>query len=292
MSNELLLQVDAIQKTVTYKSVTKTITDAYWTSDIVPAIYPLWDSDRDRLVMFAWYANNTYQAQKRKYTKNFKTGAFYWNDYEMEDLGGTEGETLYNKFKEAYLAADSLEQVQYESEFAKLHAETSTISWLTVRLARNFLLTETDWVFVEDSGISAEDKELYKKYRAKLRDLPSDAGTTDPTDVQFPINPAYFKSAHLPANPGASYLEDNSQYVKLASHYYTTFKEKFAEYLIVSNLTEGLYNKGFLDALKAEGNVTKPSDVYTHQLDNFTAEQKATTEAYLTELLKKIEDNG
>ena len=57
---ELLLQVDAIQKTVTYKNVTKNITDTYWTSDIVPVLYPLWDSDKDKLVLFGWYANDTY----------------------------------------------------------------------------------------------------------------------------------------------------------------------------------------------------------------------------------------
>ena len=62
-----LLEANAIHKTVTYKGVTKTITDTYWTSDIVPAIYPLWDSDKDKLVLFAWYDNDTYLAQKRKY---------------------------------------------------------------------------------------------------------------------------------------------------------------------------------------------------------------------------------
>ena len=52
-----LLQVNAITKVVQYQGVEKTIPDTYWTSDIVPAIYPNWDSDKDKLVLFAWYNN-------------------------------------------------------------------------------------------------------------------------------------------------------------------------------------------------------------------------------------------
>tara|TARA_Y100001968_G_scaffold333635_1_gene397792 strand:+ start:3483 stop:4367 length:885 start_codon:yes stop_codon:yes gene_type:complete len=289
---QLLLQVDAILKTVTYKGVTKTIADGYWTSDIVPAIYPLWDSDKDKLVMFAWYDNSTYLAQKRKYTKNFKTGAFYWNDYEMEDVGGNEGETLFNAFKDAFFLADSLDKIEYETEFAKLHAQTSTVSWLSVRLARNFLLTETDYVFIEDSPVSAEDKILYKTYRQKLRDVPSDTATTDPSAVKFPINPSYFKKIWLEKDPTATYLGTADQFVTLASHYFTTFQEKFAAYLVVKDLTEGLYNKSFIDELKTAGVVYDGNNGnIIRQMDDFSIEQRQTTEDYLNALLKKIEDN-
>ena len=52
-----LLQVNAITKVVQYQGIEKTIPDTYWTSDIVPAIYPTWDADKDKLVLFAWYDN-------------------------------------------------------------------------------------------------------------------------------------------------------------------------------------------------------------------------------------------
>ena len=291
---ELLLQVDAIQKTVTYKNVTKNITDTYWTSDIVPVLYPLWDSDKDKLVLFAWYANDTYMAQKRKYTKNFKTDTFYWNDYEMGDVGGTEGQKVYDKFKEAFFLADSLEEEEYQTTFAKIHAKTAATSWLSVRLARNFLLTETDWVFVEDSGISADDKELYKKYRAKLRDIPNAANTSDAVGVKFPINPSYYKNVVLQKPSPPAYLESDDQFVQVSSTYFNTFKEKIASYLIVSSLTEGLYNKSFLDALSKSGVVyvePGPSEGESNQMsDKFTDAEYNTTKDYMTELLKKLEE--
>ena len=291
---ELLLQVDAIQKTVTFRGVTKNITETYWTSDIVPVIYPLWDSDKDKLVLFAWYANDTYMAQKRKYTKNFKTDTFYWNDYEMEDVGGTEGQKVYDKFKEAFFLADSLEDIDYQAEFAKIHAKTAAVSWLSVRLSRNFLLSETDWVFVEDSGVSADDKELYKKYRKKLRDIPSDTATTDPVGVKFPINPSYYKNVILQKDASAVYLDTADQFITLSSTYFNTFKEKITSYLIVSELTEGLYNKSFLDELSKAGVVYSKDDPNQGDVadQTYTAEEIATTKSYIEDLLKKIEEEG
>lgn len=287
---ELLLQVDAIQKTVTYKSVTKNITDTYWTSDIVPVIYPLWDSDKDKLVLFGWYSNNTYMAQKRKYTKNFKTDQFYWNDYEMEDVGGTEGQKVFDKFKEAFFLADSLEETEYQSTFSKIYAKTSAVSWLSVRLSRNFLLSETDWVFVEDSGISADDKELYKTYRQKLRDLPSDTATTDASQVKFPINPSYYKNVILQKDASAVYLDTTDQFVTLASTYFQTFKEKITSYLMVSGITEGLYNKSFLDELLKAGVVYNKDETVPET--TLTQEERDTVAAGLEKLLKQLDEEG
>ena len=287
---ELILQVDAIQKTVTYKSVTKNITDTYWTSDIVPVLYPLWDSDKDKLVLFAWYANDTYMAQKRKYTKNFKTDTFYWNDYEMEDVGGTEGQKVYDKFKEAFFIADSLEETEYQSTFSKVYAKTSAVSWLSVRLSRNFLLSETDWIFVEDSGVSADDKELYKTYRKKLRDLPSDTATTDASQVKFPINPSYYKNVILQKDASAVYLDTTDQFVTLASTYFQTFKEKITSYLMVSGITEGLYNKSFLDELLKAGVVYNKEETVPDT--TLTQEERDTVAAGLEKLLKQLDEEG
>ena len=287
---ELILQVDAIQKTVTYKSVTKNITDTYWTSDIVPVLYPLWDSDKDKLVLFAWYANDTYMAQKRKYTKNFKTDTFYWNDYEMEDVGGTEGQKVFDKFKEAFFLADSLEETEYQSTFSKVYAKTSAVSWLSVRLSRNFLLSETDWIFVEDSGVSADDKELYKTYRKKLRDLPSDTATTDAAQVKFPINPSYYKNVILQKDASAVYLDTTDQFVTLASTYFQTFKEKITSYLMVSGITEGLYNKSFLDELLKAGVVYNKDETVPET--TLTQEERDTVAAGLEKLLKQLDEEG
>ena len=288
-----LLQVNAITKVVQYQGVEKTIPDSYWTSDIVPAIYPTWDADKDKLVLFAWYDNNSYMCQRRKYVMNFKTNAFEWKDYEMEQSDDGSGQTLYNKFKDTFFLVDSLATVEYQNEFAKIYAATAATSWLTVRLSRNFLLDETDWVFVEDSGVSADDKELYKTYRKKLRDLPADANTTDAAAVKFPINPQYFKDIYLKKNASATYLGDDGQFVKLSEHYGTTFREKMTAYLIVRSMTDGIYNKTFMDALKTAGVVYDPNESvvkYGETLAGYTTEEVNKTKDYLTDLINKINE--
>ena len=183
---------------------------------------------------------------------------------------------LYNKFKDTFFLVDSLATVEYQNEFAKIYAATAATSWLTVRLSRNFLLDETDWVFVEDSGVSADDKELYKTYRKKLRDLPADANTTDAAAVKFPINPQYFKDIYLKKNASATYLGDDGQFVKLSEHYGTTFREKMTAYLIVRSMTDGIYNKTFMSALKTAGMVYDPNESvvkYGETLAGYTTEQ-------------------
>ena len=288
-----LLQVNAITKVIQYQGIEKTIPDSYWTSDIVPAIYPTWDADKDKLVLFAWYDNNSYMCQRRKYVMNFKTNAFEWKDYEMEQSDDGSGQTLYNKFKDTFFLVDSLATVEYQNEFAKIYAATAATSWLTVRLSRNFLLDETDWVFVEDSGVSADDKELYKTYRKKLRDLPVDANTTDAAAVKFPINPQYFKDIYLKKNASATYLGDDGQFVKLSEHYGTTFREKMTAYLIVRSMTDGIYNKTFMDALKTAGVVYDPNESvvkYGETLAGYTTEEVNKTKDYLTDLINKINE--
>ena len=284
-----LLQVNAITKVVQYQGIQKTIPDSYWTSDIVPTIYPNWDADKDKLVLFAWYDNNSYICQRRKYVMNFKTNNFEWKDYEMEQVDDGTGEAVFNKFKDTFFLIDSLETEEYQNEFAKIHAKTATTSWLTVRLARNFLLSETDHVLLSDAPYTADEIVMYKKYRTKLRDLPAEANTSDAGAVKFPINPKYFVDIFKKQYPSATYLGSSDQFVALSAHYGTTFTEKFASYLIVKDITDSLYNKTFMDALSNSGVVYKQALQSEADLASYTDAEKQKTKDYLDKLIKEIE---
>jgi len=286
MSTEKLLELDAIRKTITFRNVTKNIPDTYWTDELSSFLYPLWDSDKDKLVNFAWYSNNTYFCQKRKYVKNFSTGEYIWRDYEFEMLEVdtlTSGLQLFEKLKEAFFLVDSLENIEYENEFAKIKAQTRSVNWLTVRLARNFLLDETDHVFVGDSPYSDEDKEMYRLYRQKLRDVPQSSLDGEAAKVKFPINPKYFKEIFLAKDETLEYLATDEQFVELAPHYLSTFREKFASYLIVKNVSEGVYINTFMDALKNSGLVYDGTIIPTAKDDKLAASN------YLKNLLERIE---
>jgi hypothetical protein len=285
MAQQTILQLDAVARTITYNNVTKVVPDGYYNDEIAPMLYPTWDSDRDKLVYFVWYSNDTYMCQRRKYRKDHKTGEYFWKDYEFTMLEVdriAEGKAVYQKLKETFFLIESLENIQYDNEFAKIRAMTTQVNWLTVRLARNFLLAETDYVFIEDSPVSDEEKALYRLYRQKLRDIPVSVPTGEAGDVKFPISPNYYKKIWLEKDPNIGYLDSADQFVPLASHYLATFTEKFSSYLIVRNLSEGVYINTFMDALKESGAVWD-------EITPISTASKQEAEAYLRNLLQMIE---
>ena len=48
------LYLNALDKTIQYKNIRKEINDAYWNSDIIPLLYPLWDDPKDKLETFVY----------------------------------------------------------------------------------------------------------------------------------------------------------------------------------------------------------------------------------------------
>ena len=49
------LYLNAFDKTIQVDGIMKTIDDDYWTASIVPILYPMWDSDNDKLEVFTRY---------------------------------------------------------------------------------------------------------------------------------------------------------------------------------------------------------------------------------------------
>ena len=79
----LVLQLNAVQRQVNYRGINREISDSYWNDEILPRLYPNWDTDRDRLIQFNYYDNNSFLARRRKYIKIFSTNQYESKDYEM-----------------------------------------------------------------------------------------------------------------------------------------------------------------------------------------------------------------
>lgn len=264
----LVLQLNVVQKQIFYKGITKSIPETFWKSDVVTRLYPLWDTDKDKLIVFTWYDNNTYHAQRRKFIKNFQTNEYEWRDYEMEKMNNDEALKLYNFFKDTFFLIDSLENEEFQSELASIYAETSSVNWLTIRLARNFLLTESDWIFATDANIDDESKEMWKKYRQSLRDLPTSISSMNPEEIKFPINPTIYTKLFIENNPGVGYLETPDQWMPLAYHHLTTFREKMVRYLIVKEVTDQLYFDSFMRSMREMSNRNEINSMFDERVSN------------------------
>ena len=292
MANETLveLQLDVLNQYIEYKGISKVIPETYWRDTLLPFLYPTWDTDKDKMLLYNYNANGSYLIKRRKYVKDFTTDTFKWQDYEMETVDATALTALQDKLKEAFFNIDSVEDVEYQEELGRMYAKQGVVSKETIRLARDFLLDETDWVFVEDSPVSAEDKELYKTYRTKLRDITKqNEFASAPQDVKFPISPNMYNKVFLPENAGVAYLSSDLQFLKLGAHYLKSFRDKIAHYLLTKSFTE----KSYFEQLLAEYKKV-PETAFTPAA--LTDAQKTDRVNFLNEIIamaaKEMEGKG
>ena len=238
----LQIELDTIAQEISYNGTPKVIPESYWKDTLSTFLYPLWDSDKDKLISFHWYTNGTYHAKRRKFLKNFKTDAFEWKDYEMEQADIPEATQLKDKLIEAFYLIDSLENEDYQKELGRLYAKQRIVTPFSVRLARNFLLSETDWVMVTDSPLDADTKAKYTLYRQKLRELTGTAEfATEVENTKFPISPDFYTEVWSKDFPGIDYLTTPEQFLPLGKHYLKAFREKISYYLLQKSLTETAY---------------------------------------------------
>ena len=160
----------------------------------------------------------------------------------MEAVDNAKALTLKDKLIEGFYLIDSIENTNFEVELAQMYAKQATVTPLSVRLARNFLLDETDWVMCSDCPLSADDKALYTTYRTKLRDLtgtPEFSGNAEGT--KFPITPEFYNKIYKIENPSNAYLATDDQFLPLSGHYLKVFKEKIAHFLLLKSVTQTNY---------------------------------------------------
>ena len=239
----LQVQLDVIAQELSYMGTSKPIPESYWKDTLLPLLYPDWDTDKDKLITFSYYSDsNKYIAARRKFVRNFKTNTDEWKDYEMEAVDNAKATTLKDKLIEGWYLIDSIENTNFQTELAQMYAKQAQITPLSVRLARNFLLDESDWVMCSDCPLSADDKALYTTYRTKLRDLTDTAEFSgNAAGTKFPISPEFYNKIYKVENPSNAYLATDDQFLPLANHYLKQFKDKIAHFMLLKSLTQTNY---------------------------------------------------
>ena len=229
--SETSLYLNAFDKTIQYDGVMKTIDDDYWASDIVPILYPLWDSDKDKLELFVQYKDGTSKMNKTKYQRNQKDGTYKWVSYQF-DLAPfpTEVNDLYTRVIDKWTEYRRGQENDMERALASAFAQSTILNWTKVSLMRNFLLMDSDWTQLGDAPISAEDKAKWVTYRQKLRDIPQDQKVIAANSVLFPITPA----KHAKLGDGKTYLDDVSHFYTIPQSVYSKFSNRIVTYLALA----------------------------------------------------------
>ena len=229
--SETSLYLNAFDKTIQFEGVMKTIDDDYWTSDIVPILYPMWDSDNDKLEVFVQYKDGTSRMNKTKYSRNQKTGVYKWISYQF-DLAPftTEIADLNTKLVEKWTEYRQGQENDLERALAASFANTAILNWTKVALIRNFLLMDSDWTQLGDAPITAEQKAQWATYRQKLRDIPADQKNKSANTVVFPITP----TKHVKLADSLTYLDDVSHFYTIPQSVYSKFSTRIVNYLALA----------------------------------------------------------
>tara|TARA_B000000609_G_scaffold100988_1_gene77230 strand:+ start:27 stop:857 length:831 start_codon:yes stop_codon:yes gene_type:complete len=228
---ETSLYLNAFDKTIQFEGIMKTIDDDYWASEIVPILYPLWDSDKDKLELFVKYKDDTVKMNKTKYQRNQKTGVYKWVSYQF-DLSPfpTEIADMSTRIIEKWTEYRQGQENDLERNLAGHFAKTSILNWTKVKLIRNFLLMDSDWTQLGDAPCSDEEKARWVAYRKKLRDIPKDHAKMSANSVPFPMTPP--KWAALA--DGEEYLDSTSHFFTIPQSVYSKFSTRIVNYLAMA----------------------------------------------------------
>ena len=229
--SETSLYLNAFDKTIQCEGVMKTIDDDYWTSDIVPILYPLWDSDKDKLELFVQYKDGSTKMNKTKYQRNQKTGEYKWVSYQFDTSPfPTEVSDLYTRIVDKWTEYRQGQENDLERALEASFSQSTILNWTKVSLIRNFLLMDSDWTQLGDAPISTEEKAKWVTYRQKLRDIPQDQATIAANSVVFPITP----TKHTKLADGKTYLDNVTHFYTIPQSVYSKFSTRIVTYLSIA----------------------------------------------------------
>tara|TARA_Y100000114_G_C11486150_1_gene197706 strand:- start:37 stop:318 length:282 start_codon:yes stop_codon:yes gene_type:complete len=92
-----------------------------------------------------------------------------------------------NKYVNGVLVAMTDAEIAEYNASRPTDAEFTAAKWQGIRLQRNRLLSETDWVVTKASETGVAETDAWKTYRQALRDVTTQS---DPDNITWPTKPS------------------------------------------------------------------------------------------------------
>ena len=241
--SQTALYLNAFDKSIQVDGIMKTIDDDFWTTEIVPILYPLWDSDKDKLEVFTKYKDGTARMNKTKYQRNQKTGQYKWVSYQFDlsPFMPDDVDDLYEKILAKFTEYRQGQENDLDRLLEASYAKSTILNWSKVVLIRNFLLMDSDWTQLGDAQLTTQQKADWVTYRQKLRDIPQEQNEASAATVVFPVTP----KKHAEMNDGQDYLSDTVNHFYLLNQtVYSKFSDRLVNYLTLAIGTTSIDNMG------------------------------------------------
>tara|TARA_B100000424_G_scaffold266862_1_gene258684 strand:+ start:553 stop:1395 length:843 start_codon:yes stop_codon:yes gene_type:complete len=263
--SQTALYLNAFDKNIQVDGIMKTIDDDFWTANIVPILYPLWDSDKDKLEVFVKYKDGTAKMNKTKYQRNQKTGQYKWVSYQFDlsPFMPDDVDDLYEKILAKFTEYRQGQENDLDRLLEASYAKSTILNWSKVVLIRNFLLMDSDWTQLGDAQLTTQQKADWVTYRQKLRDIPQEQNESSAATVVFPVTP----KKHAEMNDGKDYLSDTVNHFYLLNQtVYSKFSDRLVNYLTLAIGTTSIDNMGVTRLVYP--NVKAQATTGDHTLDN------------------------
>ena len=263
--SQTALYLNAFDKSIQVDGIMKTIDDDFWTTEIVPILYPLWDSDKDKLEVFTKYKDGTARMNKTKYQRNQKTGQYKWVSYQFDlsPFMPDDVDDLYEKILAKFTEYRQGQENDLDRLLQASYSKSTIVNWSKVVLIRNFLLMDSDWTQLGDAQLTTQQKADWVTYRQKLRDIPQEQNESSAATVVFPVTP----KKHAEMNDGKDYLSDTVNHFYLLNQtVYSKFSDRLVNYLTLAIGTTSIDNMGVTRLVYP--NVKAQATTGDHTLDN------------------------
>ena len=230
------LYVNATTRQMQRDGITKSISDQYWTDEVVPILYPIWDSDRDKLESFIYYKDGSAKMLKNKYQRNQKTGEYKWVSYEfsLDSFPEYEVKGLYNQLDEKFTNFRDIEEYDLDRKLQSTYAKDNIVNWNKLVMIRKFLLMDSDWTQAPDCQLTDEQKAQWVAYRQKLRDIPQEFAGYPAAEVKFPITPSKYAERVASGDTEEYLANDKQHFFLLNQSVYQKYTNRILTYLSIS----------------------------------------------------------
>lgn len=176
---------------ITYKTSTLKLTDSQY-DEIMSSLSETWSSKNDKILRFNVSIDENgetrYYLEMEKNAYDFRVREFRKMFY-IREPSREESEYLYLTFKDFYTKYRLEGYTNFYDDVLE-SVGNSSLTCLKVKQIRNDLLKESDVYMLSDYPISEEEREKWKEYRQKLRDLTlQDSWPNDIVNIEIPVAP-------------------------------------------------------------------------------------------------------
>ena len=171
-----------------------------------------WHTDKDELLYFQYFSDNSYFCQRRKQKHDFSTESVYWNEYTFKGASSDQAKALYESLDSLRSVQAEIKNLNVETKVRKIDDEVIFYEdrYFKLRRMRESILNLSDFRVLPDVEYTREgERDMWIAWRRYIREKtllkPSDDFFKDANgvasglkyfkytfDFKFPVDPKIY----------------------------------------------------------------------------------------------------